>query len=171
MALLEKQLSVKKSTIPGAGKGLFTNVDIKKGTLIIEYKGEILTWKEVEKMADHRNGYVFFVYSTHVIDAWNRKSAKARYANDAQGISRVEGVRNNCEYHVHRRRCYIRALRNIPAGSEILVSYGREYWQSIRYNIREEEKKALKSKRNARAGKSSATARLPHEDNFKRRKQ
>ena len=89
MAFLEKHLVVKKSIIPGAGLGLFTSVDIKKGTWIVEYKGEILTWKEVEKMADHRNGYVFHVYNTHVIDAWNRKSAKARYANDANGISRV----------------------------------------------------------------------------------
>ncbi|PZR24775.1 MAG: SET domain-containing protein-lysine N-methyltransferase, partial [Azospira oryzae] len=51
MALLEKHLYVKKSTLPGAGKGLFTKVFIPKGTRIIEYKGEVLTWKEVEKMA------------------------------------------------------------------------------------------------------------------------
>lgn len=159
MALLEKHLIVKESTLPGAGKGLFTKVDIPKGTLIIEYTGEILTWKEAEQMADDRNGYVFFVYSTHVIDAWNDKKAKARYANDARGIGRVPGITNNSEYHVHRRRCFIKAIRNIPAGSEILVSYGNEYWQAIRYNIKEDQKAAKKAK-----GK---TPRLPHEDNRK----
>ena len=60
MALLEKFLVVKKSSLPNAGKGLFTKVDIKKGSYIVEYKGEVLTWKEVEKMADDRNGYVFY---------------------------------------------------------------------------------------------------------------
>ena len=164
MALLEKHLLVKKSTIPGAGKGLFTRVDIPKGTWIVEYKGEILTWKEVEKMADYRNGYVFFVYHTHVIDAWNRKKAVARYANDAMGITRVEGLRNNCEYHVFKRRCYIKALRNIPAGSEILVSYGREYWQAIRDNIREEEVARAK-----KAGKKKAKPELPHHQDRRRR--
>ncbi len=162
MALLEKHLIVKKSIIPGAGMGLFTRVDIPKGTLIVEYKGEILTWKDAEKMADDRNGYVFFVFSTHVIDAWNYKKAKARYANDARGIGRIPGVTNNSEYHVHRRRCYIKAIKNIPAGSEILVSYGNEYWQAIRDNIREEQKAAKKEKGRA--------PRLPHEDNRKVKK-
>ena len=59
MALLEKNLFVKKSTIPNSGKGLFTKVLITKGTRIIEYKGKIVTWKAVEAMADYRNGYVF----------------------------------------------------------------------------------------------------------------
>jgi len=169
MAYLEKHLIVKKSTIPGAGKGLFTKVDVPKGTWIVEYKGEILTWKEVEKMADHRNGYVFHVFNTHVIDAWNYLKAVARYANDARGISRVEGLTNNSEYHVHKRRCYIKAIRNIPAGSEILVDYGREYWQAIRDNIREEEKERAKAKKKAgRKVNKQADKKLPH--HYNRRK-
>jgi len=59
MALLEKKMVIKKSSLPGAGKGLFTTVFIPKGTRIVEYKGQIVSWKEVEKMADDRNGYVF----------------------------------------------------------------------------------------------------------------
>ena len=98
---------------------MFTKVMIPKGTRIVEYKGEILTWKEVEKMADDRNGYVFFVNSKHVIDAWNYKKCLARYANDAMGISRHEGLRNNAEYDVEKKRCYIKAVKDIPAGSEI----------------------------------------------------
>lgn len=168
MAYLEKHLVVKKSTIPGAGKGLFTKVDIAKGTWIVEYKGEILTWKEVEKMADYRNGYVFFVYHTHVIDAWNHKEEVARYANDARGITRVEGLRNNCEYHVYKRRCYIKAIRNIPAGSEILVDYGREYWQAIRDNIRQEERERAK-KASKKGGKKTAKPELPHHQDRRRK--
>jgi len=155
MALLEKFLTIKKSTVPGAGKGLFTKVPIKKGTLIVEYKGEILTWKEVEAMAEYRIGYVFFVYNTHVIDAWNYKRSLARYANDARGLVRLPGVNNNCEYHVFRRRVFIRALRDIPAGSELFVAYGSEYWQVIRHNIKEDLKVSKSS------GKKP---RLPHQD-------
>jgi len=40
MALLKKQLYIKKSGIPNAGKGLFTKKPIPKGTGIIEYTGK-----------------------------------------------------------------------------------------------------------------------------------
>ncbi len=155
MALLEKQLYVKKSTIPGAGKGLFTKKMIPKGTRIIEYEGEKLTWKEVEKMADDRNGYVFYFTANYVLDAWNFKKALARYVNDAKGITRVEGLKNNTEYIIEKKRCFVEATQDIPAKAELFVGYGAEYWQAIRYNIklaesnkRKEEKKKLLKKKN-----------------------
>ncbi|WP_431210577.1 SET domain-containing protein [Puia sp. P3] len=46
MPLLEKQLVVKRSTLKGAGKGLFTTRDIPRGKKIVEYKGKVTTWKE-----------------------------------------------------------------------------------------------------------------------------
>ena len=140
MALLEKKLMVKKSTLPGAGRGLFTKVDIKKGTRIVEYKGEVVTWREVEKMADDCNGYVFYFSSRYCIDAWKTKKSVAHFANDAQGIVRVPGIKNNSEYVTQQKRCFIEATRNIPKGSEILVGYGGDYWRAIRYNIRLEQK-------------------------------
>ena len=42
-------LIVKKSQLPNAGKGLFTTSKILKGSKVIEYKGEIIDWKEYEK--------------------------------------------------------------------------------------------------------------------------
>jgi hypothetical protein len=162
MALLEKKLIVKKSTLLGAGKGLFTKVFIPKGTRIVEYKGEIVTWKEVEKMADDRNGYVFFFNNQHCIDAWKTKKGVAHYANDARGIVRMEGIRNNAEYITEKRRCYIEASRDIPAGAEILVGYGAEYWQVIRYNIR------LEQKNREKAGNKVGKDELPHHRAAKR---
>ena len=162
MALLEKKLIVKKSTLPGAGKGLFTKVFIPKGTRIVEYKGQIVTWKEIEKMADDRNGYVFFFNNKYCIDAWKTKKGVAHFANDARGIVRVEGVKNNSEYATEKKRCYIEASKDIPAGSEILVGYGAEYWQVIRYNIK------LEQKNREKAGKKVATDELPHHRAAKR---
>jgi len=156
MALLEKNLFVKKSTLPGAGKGLFTKVLIPKGTRIIEYKGEVVTWKEVEKMADDRNGYVFYFNSKYCLDAWKEKKSMARYANDAKGIVRIDGVKNNAEYVTVKKRCFIEATRDIAPGSEILVGYGGEYWQVIRYNIRLEQKNKEKE------GKKNSLIELPH---------
>ncbi|RYY13731.1 MAG: SET domain-containing protein [Chitinophagaceae bacterium] len=133
MAISPGSLVVRKSTIPGSGNGLFTKKLIPAGTRIIEYKGKVTTWKD----ADHEDGdnaYIYFVKRTHVIDARKNKKWLARFANDAKGLTRVKGITNNCEYVEENTHVYIHAKKDIPAGGEILVPYGPEYWQVIRYN-------------------------------------
>ena len=136
MALLENQLVVKESTLPGVGKGLFTNVFIPKGTRIAEYKGKSMTWKQAQSLPDEHNGYVFWFSNSHVIDAWGSDEGVAHFANDAKGIIKMAGVVNNAEYEIDDGRCYLVSTRQIDAGSEIFVAYGGEYWRAIRYNLR-----------------------------------
>ena len=131
MSLLEKHLWVKRSTLPNAGKGLFTRVDIPKGTRIVEYKGRIQPWQAV-KDEDGINGYLMYINRKVIINALPSIKSLGRYANDAQGLVRVKGVRNNAEYVSEGKRCFIEATRNIKAGEEILVGYGKEYWALIR---------------------------------------
>ena len=126
MALLEKKVVVKKSILPGAGKGLFAKELIPRGTRIVEYKGKITTWKEVDDN-DGNNGYIYYVKRNHVIDASRHTSALVRYANDARGLQRVKGVSNNAEYTEDGLKVYIESVKEIPAGAEILVEYGKEY--------------------------------------------
>lgn len=140
MALLEKRLVIKKSTLPHAGKGLFTKQFIPKGSRIVEYKGRITTWKEVSR-GNHVSRYIFYVKGNHVIDAESHKKALARFANDANGMIRKKGVTNNSCYEQDGLRIFITATHDIPAGSEILVDYGKEYWQAIRYNQKLENSK------------------------------
>lgn len=142
MALLEKHLVVKPSTIPGSGFGLFTNIAIKKGTRIIEYKGRITVWKEVEYDSD--NMYLYTINPKHVIDAGRMKSALARYANDAKGFTRVKGITNNCVYVNEGLHAFIEASKNIPAGGEIFVDYGKAYWDVLKKNKKDAEKAARK---------------------------
>jgi hypothetical protein len=144
MAFLEKQLYVKKSTLPNAGKGLFTKKFIPKGTRIVEYKGKTRTWKEVQADEDE-SPYIYYVKRNFVIDALNDKKALARYANDARGLERVKDINNNAEYAEEGVRVFIVAAKDIPAGGEILVGYGPEYWQVIRHNIRIDEKEKKKA--------------------------
>jgi hypothetical protein len=143
MALLEKQLYVKTSTLPNAGKGLFTKKFIPKGTRIVEYKGRTRTWKEVQKDEDE-SPYIYYVKRNFVIDALNDKKALARYANDARGLQRVKDLTNNAEYVEEGVRVFIQAAKDIPAGGEIFVGYGPEYWQVIRHNMRIDEKEKKK---------------------------
>lgn len=148
MALLEKQLYTKKSTIPNAGKGLFTKKMIPKGTRIVEYTGRRSTWKDV-KDEDGRNGYIFYINRNNVIDAQKNVKAFARYANDARGLVRIKGLLNNSDYVVDGLKAYIESTKDIPAGAEILVDYGKDYWKVIRENMKlrkAEEKEELKKK-------------------------
>jgi SET domain-containing protein len=159
MALLEKQLIVKRSTIPNSGKGLFTKKFIPKGTRIVEYKGKRTTWKDVN-IDEGRNGYIYYINRNHVIDAMPFPKYLGRYANDAQGLTKVKGINNNCRYvaDMDTMRVYIEAVKNIPAGAEILVQYGKEYWDVIKYNLKLDEKekaKAAKEKLKKTPGKAT----------------
>jgi len=135
MPLLEKFLVVKRSKIPGAGKGLFTRLPIKKGTRIVQYKGNQTTWKAVQQQPGF-NGYVYYIKKDLVIDAKNYTKTLGRYANDASGISRLKKFTNNSSYVIDGQNVFIEAIKDINAGEEILVSYGKEYWDIVRYNIK-----------------------------------
>jgi len=112
MALLEKHLFVKKSNIPGAGKGLFTVQFITKGTVIAEYKGRITTWKEVLN-GKVFNGYVYYLNRRHVIDAMPFKKAFARFANDANGLNKIENLKNNSKFIIQQNKVYIQVIKDI----------------------------------------------------------
>lgn len=131
MAYLEKYLIIQKSQLPKAGKGLFTAVDIPKDTRIVEYKGKIEKWKDVKHL-DGINGYLMFMNRNVVINAEPALHAFGRYANDARGLSRITGLRNNATYVSEGNRCFIEATRKIRAGEEILVFYGAAYWRLMR---------------------------------------
>jgi SET domain-containing protein len=130
-------LKVKRSQLPNAGKGLFTTTAIKKSAKVIEYKGEIIDWKEYEKrVKENKDGYLFYISKKRCIDAFATTQHMARYANDAAGLSRIKGLKNNSCYEIIGDKCFIVAERDIKAGEEILVSYTKEYWDCIRYNIK-----------------------------------
>ena len=125
-------LKVKKSRLPGAGKGLYTTSPIRKGDLIVEYKGERMTWKgairRYGKNVDFA-AYLYYVSNKKCVDAAKTKDELARYANDAAGPTRLKGIRNNCEYKNVKGVPHIIAKKKIPAGSEIFVDYGADYWK------------------------------------------
>lgn len=139
MALFEKDLEVRASSIPGAGNGLFTQTDIPKGFRIVEYKGEIRTWHEAR--LDHTNAYIYFLKPNYVIDARNAPKSLARHCNDAEGLTRAKGKSNNAKFEADGLRVFLVALRDITAGEELFVSYGKRYWDTVRKNQQSDKKK------------------------------
>jgi len=145
-------LVVRKSRIPNAGKGLFTTSRIRKGDLIVEYKGEKLTWnqcmKRYGKDIDHAR-YLYFVSNKNCIDAQHTVNELARYANDACGFSLKKGLNNNSEYKNIKGVPHIIATKVIPPGREILVDYSGDYWEMMRKEQKEKEKQKEKEQKNS----------------------
>jgi uncharacterized protein len=166
------KLVVKKSQLPGAGKGLYTKEFIKEGTAIVEYKGEIIDDKESERRAEEEDiyGYMFFINKKHCIDAYHTPQHVARYANDARGIARVKGLKNNSDYEIVKKKCFITATKDIQPGEEIFVDYGKEYWDVIRENIRidkknKKEAEKLKEAKRKKAKSSSGKVKKKKKKN------
>lgn len=110
-----KQVKVKRGL---AGLGLFAQEPIKKGEIIIEYIGNILNKEEAEKITT--NQYLFEVNRNKTIDGsvrWNI----ARYCNHACEEA------GNAESDVRKGRVFIKAIKNIQEGEEILYDYGEEF--------------------------------------------
>jgi uncharacterized protein len=130
-------LIIKKSKLPNAGKGLFTTKPISKDSKIIEYRGEIIGYKEYRRRArkelDH---YLFYLRRDLCIDAMHTLQYKARYANDAMGFTRIKGVKNNSDYIIFGDKCFIVASRDIKAGEEIFVDYTNHYWKAMRKRLK-----------------------------------
>lgn len=143
---------VKRSTLPDAGKGLFTKKAIAKGSKIVEYTGTITKWKDVEHN-DGANPYIFYVNKNHVIDANNHKDSVARYANDARGLVKIKGLVNNAEFVEEGVRVFLVAKKDIPKGSEIFVGYGKEYWEVVRFNMRIDKQRKADAEKAAKKKK------------------
>jgi len=92
-----------------------------------------------------------------VIDAMARKNSLGRYANDARGLSKIKGIVNNTRYVEDGKKVFMEAIKNIPEKTEILVSYGKKYWEVINENrkIHEREQK-LKLKSNLKLSKKTS---------------
>ncbi len=155
-------LYLKKSLIPKAGKGLFVKKEFKRADIICEYEGEVVPWSVCEKRADEgHEGYVFFISKNHCIDAYFTPEAIGRYANDAKGIGRVEGLRNNAQYEIKvregRKRGFIVATRTIKPDEEVLVDYGKDYWKHLQKtkHLYEAMKQQKKDERKKSGGSSS----------------
>lgn len=141
-------LIVKKSKIPGSGKGLFTTKAIKKGVKIIKYRGEEIGWSEYNKRVKRdEDGYLFYFNKKRCIDAFHTLQYKARYANDANGFTRIKGLKNNSEYEIFGDDCFIVSTRDIKAGEEIYTDYTKDYWDSMNYNykLKKSQEKAAKT--------------------------
>ena len=114
-----KLYKIKKSNIDN--RGLYANADIKDGTKIIEYKGKIVTKKEVEENSKFDNEkaiYLFNLNKRYDLDG-DFKYNTARLINHS--------CNPNCEVAGVGLKVWVYAIRDIKKGEELSYDYGFGY--------------------------------------------
>ena len=121
-------LVVKKSTIPGAGKGLFAGTEgFGKDKIIGEYSRYDIK-KSAQDMGKHFDA--MYMYGPvgkgkdkHFFDAKNKLDILTRYANDMKSERK-----NNATFEEYKGRVFMVSTKKIEPGAEIFCSYGAAYW-------------------------------------------
>jgi len=105
------------------GLGAFARKDIPRGTRIIEYTGEKISYAESDRRyPDERDArhhtFLFTLNSKWIIDA-------AFDGNDARFIN--HSCEPNCDAYIERGHIWIESIKRIPAGAELTYDYQYEY--------------------------------------------
>ena len=102
----------------GGGRGVFALRDIPAGTRILEYRGQVITWRTAQrrhaKTGADGHTYFFDRGDGTVIDG-SMGGNSARYLNHS--------CAPNCEAINHHGRIDIHTTKPIAAGSELLLDY------------------------------------------------
>ncbi len=106
---------------PIHGRGVYAARAIAKGERIIEYRGQIISWKEADRRppSDPDDPHHTFLFS---LDDGKRVIDASQDGNDARWIN--HSCDPNCETEeVDSGRVYIEALRDIRRGEELNYDY------------------------------------------------
>lgn len=113
-----RRIQVRRSGIHG--KGVFALLPLKKGERVIEYTGEVISWKEALRRHPHdpsdpQHTFYFHVDDHNVIDG-------ARGGNASRWINHA--CTPNCEADEVDGRIFIKTLRALKPGQELFYDYG-----------------------------------------------
>ena len=113
-----RRIQVRRSGVHG--KGVFAVQDITKGEHIIQYVGEIITWKTAERRHPHNpkdpnHTFYFHINDKHVIDALHGGNS-SRWINHS--------CSPNCEADEIGEEVFIKSIKKIKAGDELTYDYG-----------------------------------------------
>lgn len=114
----KRRLQTRRSGVHG--KGVFALQNLAEGEPLIEYAGEVISWKEALRRHPHdlsnpNHTFYFHVDDKHVIDGKHGGNS-SRWINHS--------CEPNCEAEDDEGRIFIKALRNINAGEELFFDYG-----------------------------------------------
>ena len=116
-----KLYKIKKSKIDNKGRGLYATKDIKEGTKIINYKGKIITNKQVDQSEKYDNNKPIYLFTLN-----------KRYTLDGDFTWNTAGLINhscnpNSQYDGKGLKIWITSIKDIKKGEEFTCDYGFSY--------------------------------------------
>jgi len=121
-----KDFVIKKSGIPGAGKGLFAKRDFKKNEVLGEYYGEELSAKQLTERYGQSTAPYALLAGGKIIDSACKRSLMS-VANAKKNLEQANAKFSN---NINANgRVNVRAKKKIKAGKEVFVHYGSDYWK------------------------------------------
>lgn len=120
---------VDKSSIPGAGLGLFAKKDISKNSIITYYDGIYISKTEADQLKEKNKHWHVITIDRLLsyIDGLKKPlpfRGAGSFANDAKDPSLT-----NAKFWRNSNKIWVKAIKNIKKGDEIFVSYGKQYWR------------------------------------------
>ncbi len=118
-------VQIKKSTIRGAGKGLFAKRRFEDGETVGKYKGDTMSQRTFDRQVPESDYGLLFKKNV-VIDAKNTQSCAARNINDAR-----DDAKTNARFvkNFHTQKARVVATKAINRMKEIFIAYGPNYWR------------------------------------------
>ena len=116
-----KLYRIKKSKIDNKGRGLYATQNIKEGTKIIDYKGKIITNKQVDQSKKYDNDKPIYLFTLN-----------KRFTLDGDFSWNIAGLINhscnpNSQYDGKGLKIWITSIRDIKKGEEFTSDYGFGY--------------------------------------------
>ena len=121
--------------------GLFTTVARKEGEVVCVYEGTVISTRDALNLEE--KSYLMRLGEQCYIDArlpfkrdeepeGNERECIARYINDSINPAGYNVVFKKQPNHLPYARALVIALRDIEAGEELFVNYGKMYWAGSR---------------------------------------
>jgi len=134
LSYLHRGLEVKLSTIPNAGRGVFTNKTFEEYDVICEYSGQVIF------ASTFKND---FFYRAQLGSHYSIMGNKDPISNPGSLINHRDPP--NCYFYISNLlmginenkgrktslRLFIVALTTILPGQELFLSYGKAYWDAF----------------------------------------
>ena len=113
-----RRIQIRRSGVHG--KGVFAVAPIARGETVIEYTGDIVAWADALQRHPHdpdnpEHTFYFHIDEGRVIDG-------GAGGNSSRWIN--HGCAPNCVAEQHGERVFIKALRALKSGTELVYDYG-----------------------------------------------
>ena len=126
---------VAKSTIQGAGMGVFANKDIKPYTKLGEYIGKVYNANDYlydngdfnfPDLSD--NKYLMITTKNGKIDTIINGLEGGNWTTFINGVKTDSQIHlENCEFYQYGGKIFVRTIRNITKNEELIIDYGPSY--------------------------------------------